>query len=208
LIKFGDAAKIKLLNIEIGSWICFSLRTTALLAFRSCSAPWPRPDFNTRPGEPFWYSGEFAFPKNKALQEALGKLPEHEQWAVVENLTLGSGLHAFIARSLTAADNHKIDFTAPDWQSLRPQRHPLFRRAARTDTTIEYQYGGPHGIKLPLITGKAALLEAADGKRSIAEIMSDKRFASATPELVRNFYSRMWSLGFLFASSSGLRRSN
>lgn len=134
------------------------------------------------------------------VRGAVAALPPREQWAVVEMLTLNLGMHVFVARHAAdaAAAVQAEDLQAEGWERLVPHRAPGLQRAA--PGAFAYSRGG--GAPVHLGQGQAALLEAADGKRRIADLLALPVLAQVPPPqrgpLVRDFIAQMWRLGHLF----------
>lgn len=158
------------------------------------------------------YHADFALARfSPDVRNAVAALPSREQWAVVEMLTLELGMHVFVARH--AADGatavHAEDLQAEGWERLVPHHAPGLRRAAPSAPgAFAYVRGG--GAPMHLGQGQAALLEAADGSRRIADLLMLPVLAPVPqPQrgpLVREFLALMWRLGHVILSREPARR--
>lgn len=135
------------------------------------------------------------------VREAVAALPEAEQWAVVESLTLRIGMHIAIARpAATAPPGGAVDFDGADWDLQRPQWMPDFRcvRAASGPQPAQFRRGA---VTLDLGPTEAALVTAADGSRTLREIFSLPLLASLPPAersaRGRRFFAQLWRMGHL-----------
>ena len=135
------------------------------------------------------------------VRSAVAALPPREQWAVVEMLTLEVGMHVFVARH--AADGalavQAEALNAEGWERLVPHRAPGLRGTATAGAFV-YTRGG--GAPMHLGQGQAALIEAIDGRRRIADLLTLPVLApvprAQRGPLVRDFVAQMWRLGHLF----------
>lgn len=155
----------------------------------------------------FFYHPEGVFNPNSDLYRRTIQLPLREQWAVVDNLSLILGRHAFIA---TRRDPslYTIDFSGADWPTYIPIRSPgltmktdalgqVPRRLARAGTQGE------------LSVTSAMMFDAVDGRKRIADIIETVRWPGYAPgavrDMVREFFVRMWRLGHVMISKAPLR---
>lgn len=135
------------------------------------------------------------------IREAVARLPEAEQWAVVESLTLRIGMHIAIARpAATAPTGGAFDFDGAGWDLQRPQWMPDLRcvRAVNGQQPAQFRRGA---VTLDLGPTEAALLNAADGSRTLREIFSLPLLASLPPAersaRGRRFFAQLWRMGHL-----------
>ncbi|MBI5719200.1 MAG: methyltransferase domain-containing protein [Burkholderiales bacterium] len=153
------------------------------------------------------------------VRGAVAALPAREQWAVVEMLTQNLGMHMLAARHAgEGTPAPEPDFASPGWQSLVPRRVPGLRRAEaggragsagvasiadnpRASSAAPAVAFSRSGQTIELGPGQAALLEAADGSRRIADLLALPALAqvpaAAREPLTREFLAQMWRLGHL-----------
>jgi hypothetical protein len=136
--------------------------------------------------------------RGSSLGDALQRLPERDQWAVIENLMLQISKHSFFAcrpeRGFVA-----VDFFGDGWLGYRPVLHP------------EASAGGDGGgAKIVLRKLEVALkgldvffLSQINGQRTIRDIIADPRVASNGETFNRacDFFGRMWRLGVMLFPS-------
>ena len=116
------------------------------------------------------------------LAQKLYELPDREQWAAMEMLSPGTGVHDFIARHADAPARD-ISFAEPAWRTLVPHVKPQFVA----------QGGGKYRrgkLAFELKAEEAAMLDAVDGKRTLAEIGPN----------ARTFFERAWRQGHVMLS--------
>jgi SAM-dependent methyltransferase len=132
--------------------------------------------------------------RESSLGEALQRLPERDQWAVVENLMLQISKHSFFAcrpdRGFVG-----VEFSSDRWLGYRPVLHP------------EASAGGDGGrakivlrkLEVALRGLDVFLLSQIDGQRTIRDVIVDPRVASNVEAFnqARDFFSRMWRLGVM-----------
>lgn len=133
-------------------------------------------------------------PNSRAL---LGALPEHEQWAVVENLHLKIGHQIFIVRRADE-QSQQLSFSGADWPHYYPQHHPMLR--VREPSSINPPKPATvHRMGVfELDPLSAYLYSEAKGNKTIREtvaLLGDKADAVAA-----GFYPAMFRRGHLLFS--------
>ncbi len=149
-----------------------------------------------------WQDNSLYYPDHwikagSAVAKALERLPEPEQWAVVENLTLMISTHRFFAcrpeRGFVG-----VNFSNDGWLGYRPVLHSEASAQGMGDRANIVL----HRLDIELTGPDMFFLSQVDGKRTISDIVADSRVASI-PQAVRincarDFFSRMWRLGLMF----------
>jgi SAM-dependent methyltransferase len=140
------------------------------------------------------------------MLERVLALPAAEQWAVVDNLTLINSRHDFFARKPQSA-RFLTRFDTDDYLSYVPLVRAGTRLAGDVNSLMLTR-PSPHGeVNIPISRSEALLLERADGKKSISEILSDSLFTRFEPEQRTNFAravcERMWRSGHVLFGRSG-----
>jgi SAM-dependent methyltransferase len=143
------------------------------------------------------------------LQCALARVPGREQWAIIENLSIAMLKHDFLAcRRDRDARDYQIDFTEADWTRYIPVRHPGMQVHALADGRTKALRAG---AEVMLNKIGAFLLAQVDGKGSIRQILDHPSFASNSEDdriaHGREFFSRMWRLGYLFYLTQTISRA-
>lgn len=138
------------------------------------------------------------------VQQAVARIPEREQWAVVEMLTLRLGMHVLLAcRPERSSSDYSIDFSRADWDLCVPHRMPGFERVP------EQESGRPARFRRGSATiemgePEAGLLDRVDGSHSIRDLLESPALApypaAARADFVRDFFRRMHRLGHLMYS--------
>jgi hypothetical protein len=98
-------------------------------------------------------------------------------------------------------------FDTDDYLSYVPLVRSGVKLAGDANTLVLVR-GSPQGeIVIPVSKPEALLLEQADGKRRISDILSHASFAGSEPEARKNFaravFERMWRSGHLLFARSG-----
>jgi len=126
---------------------------------------------------------------------------------VVEMLTLRMGMHVCVARPAPASSPARAaDFGAADWDLQVPHWAPGLQRLRAPGPFLPAQYRrGPNTIDLG--ANEAALLDAADGTRTLRELLAMPFLAQIQPaerELRgRRFFGQLWRMGHLMFSRPG-----
>lgn len=135
------------------------------------------------------------------IQAAVAQLAEVEQWAVVEMLTQRLGMHVCLVRHAAPKRRRVPDFEADDWTALVPHRSAELRRLPGIGwPTADVRYAlGAQTLDLGSI--EAALLDAANGERSLGDLLSLPILSEISPperaERGRRFFLRLWRMGYL-----------
>jgi hypothetical protein len=135
-----------------------------------------------------------------AMLEKVLALPATEQWAVVENLALLSSRHDFFVRKPQAA-RHLTRFDTDDYLSYVPLVRSGVKLAGDANALVLTRAAPQGAVVTPISRSEALLLEQIDGKKSIAEILTQAVFAGSEPEqrtsFARAVCERMWRSGHL-----------
>jgi SAM-dependent methyltransferase len=140
------------------------------------------------------------------MLERVLALPAAEQWAVVDNLTLINSRHDFFVRKPQSA-RFLTRFDTDDYLSYVPLVRAGVRLAGDANALVLTR-PSPHGeVVTPISRAEALLLEQADGRRSISQILSHPAFMQFEPGQRTNFAravcERMWRSGHLLFGRSG-----
>jgi hypothetical protein len=140
------------------------------------------------------------------MLERVLALPSAEQWAVVDNLTLINSRHDFFVRKPQSA-RFLTRFDTDDYLSYVPLVRAGVRLAGDANALMLTR-PSPHGeVTIPISRAEALLLEQADGRRSISQILSHPAFTQFEPGQRTNFAravcERMWRSGHLLFGRSG-----
>jgi SAM-dependent methyltransferase len=143
------------------------------------------------------------FPAGSAMRQRLAALHPHDQWAVVEDVTLRPARHFFIACHRSRVERTLIDFLADEWRGYVPVRHPKLQVVEEPSTDPD-RFGTlrREQMEWAFTAAEAVLIREAQGRRSIQEIVSLSEFDLHAPEarigFARRVFSRMWELGNMF----------
>ena len=142
-------------------------------------------------------------PGGGLLRVAAKSLPPEDQWAVVESVTLTIDKHVLlVCRPERDSTCLSMSFAGDEFLNVFPVRHPKFAIAReRVGDKIEVIR---ETNKFTISSGGAVLLLAADGRRTVREILELKQLA-AIPwdqrvEAAQQFFQHMWQNGHLFIS--------
>ena len=150
-----------------------------------------------------WVENALYFPEamldpDGEIAQRLARLPEREQWAVMEMLTLITGTHNFIARH-PARNKYAISFAGDDWESFIPHQAPGVTRVGPRD----YARGS---LRFSISDAEVMLYDGADGVRTIRQILDQPGLARiAKAELDpfgRRFYELAWKAAHMMISRS------
>ncbi len=145
-----------------------------------------------------WLQNHLYYPEALVPDPVLSRiqmLPERDQWAVVEAWGELLGVHLFVARH--AGHAALIDFEGNDWLSYKPRLLVGTRiEAVQPDGSATLRL---HDIHFAVSPAEHGVLLAADGARTISEILSGGAF-SAFPRadleaFARLSFSRFWRIG-------------
>jgi SAM-dependent methyltransferase len=138
----------------------------------------------------YYYQPISAFDPNSPIYAKVSQLPEREQWSVVESFGLKIGRHCFLVTSRDPS-RYRIDFSVPGWENYVPVRSPDLKK----DAPGAYRRGRVcFGIKPPGIQ----LLDLADGKRTISEILS---ISPAARSQAAQMFASLHRLGHIMMSN-------
>lgn len=139
----------------------------------------------------YWRNG--AWGPDSAIAAAVDPLPRREHWAAVEMLRQAAGMHVFTARHRGAA-GAEVDFDGGDWGSFVPHLAPGFSRVGPG-----LNKRGPYELRCSEL--EQFVLDGADGKRTIAEIISVPALADFSQderdEFARRYFEHLWKLGHM-----------
>jgi SAM-dependent methyltransferase len=140
-------------------------------------------------------------PDAQELIDRIAALPEREQWAVVENITLAIGTHIFVACRPERAQPHlQVDFSTPDWEDLVPHFVPGLQ-SKRSDAPPGQPDFVRNGWFFSLGPHENLLMGGVNGVRPIREILAQPALAghtkAARDAFGREFFRVMWRLGHL-----------
>lgn len=137
---------------------------------------------------------------NGEMLERVLALPAAEQWAVVDNLAALNARHDFFVRKPRSM-GFLVRFDTDDFLSYIPHVRSGVRLAGDVNAPVLTRASPEGDITIPISRSEALLLEQADGKKSIAEILSSAAFAGVPPEQGRSFargvFERMWRAGHI-----------
>jgi SAM-dependent methyltransferase len=142
---------------------------------------------------------------------AIKKVPLREQWAVVEKLTCFVGCHMFMAcRPERERRGYAIDFESPGWLDYVPVPHPIVHVAVPASFQPEVRGAYTReNLRFELAPAEALLFDAADGRRTIAQILEHTspagRPASELQAFARDLFERVWKCGHIFVATTPLR---
>lgn len=138
---------------------------------------------------PYWRNGGWG--PDSAIAAAVDSLAPREHWASVEMLGLAAGMHMFTARH--AGEALQVDFDGDDWRLFVPHWAPgLTRRAAGLFER------GPYELKCSEL--EQFVLDGADGKRTIGEIIGVPALEEVPDEFGRRYFEHLWRLGHVMVA--------
>ncbi len=158
-------------------------------------------------------AGEYSIdrlPAGGVLEAAARKLPVEDQWAIVEAITLAVDRHTFlVCRPQRDPASYSISCSGEEFLALIPVRHHTIaiskERMPGTDRVGVIR----DVMHFTVAPGGAFLLLAADGRKTIGEILQAPQLASVPAEKrvasAREFFERMWRNGHLFLSRVPIR---
>jgi SAM-dependent methyltransferase len=126
-------------------------------------------------------------------------IADRDRWSIIENLSARMGQHRFMASLPQRDPASHVGFEGAHWLQYYPQRNPDLR-PSETDPTKCFRTG--HEFTMSQL--EAMLLDLANGRKPIAQILKHKQFAHLAAEqrtaLAKDFYRRMWRQGHVFCS--------
>jgi len=140
------------------------------------------------------------------MLERVLALPAAEQWAVIDNLAVLNSRHDFFVRK-PQSTRFLTRFDTDDCLSYVPLIRAGTRLAGDVNSLILTRHS-PHGeVSIPISKSEALLLEQADGRKSISEILTHALFMQFEPEQRTNNFAlavceRMWRSGHLLFGRS------
>jgi SAM-dependent methyltransferase len=127
-------------------------------------------------------------------------IANRDRWSIVENLSARMGQHRFMASLPQRDPASEIGFDGAHWPKYHPQRNPGLR-PSDTDPGKCFR----EGHEFTMSQSEAMLLELANGRKPIAQILKHKQFAHLAADqraaLAKDFYRRMWRQGHVFYSA-------
>ncbi len=153
--------------------------------------------------EPSWYYPEGALAPGSALAERLLQLPLRDQWAAVEMLTASIATHVFMARPAALDPSiYLLDFNSDEAMGYAPLCAPGIQRTGPS----HYQRGS---IQMQLGPAEQALFENANGRRTLADLLSHPQLARLRDRdaFGRAVTAHLWKLGHLMVSKAPKHRS-
>lgn len=140
------------------------------------------------------------------MLERVLALPTSDQWAVVDNLTLLNSRHDFIVRKPHSA-RFLTRFDNDDYLSYIPLIRSGTRLAGDASSLVLTRPSPLGEVAIPISRSEALLLEQADGKKNVAEILAHAPFAQFEAEartaFARAVCERMWRSGHVLFGRSG-----
>lgn len=133
-----------------------------------------------------------------ALWHSVASLPREKQWAVMERINFRNGCHFFMAcHPERAAASYRIDFASDEALSYRPSLR--YRCALNGRQLLR------HNWSMTLEPAQLALVQAADGHLSLAEIAAMAAASgslavkdeAAAQNVARVLFERLWQLDFV-----------
>ena len=165
-----------------------------------------------------YYSPRCALPADSPLLARLERLPLEGRCAVIEVLRSSIRKHQFVAcRDDRPEAAYKPSFSGPEFSRYVPLFTPGIKIVKE-----DYPNGGKGKIHYPLHeignpsfvldASQLALLEAVDGRRSVASIVrkvAGKKDGTSLERLARRFFQPMWEHDFLlFHMPSGEKQAS
>ena len=146
------------------------------------------------------------FLSGEMLERVLA-LPAVEQWAVIDNLAVLTSRHDFFVRKPQSA-RFLTRFDTDEYLSYVPLIRAGTKLAGDANALVLTR-ASPHGeVMTPISRAEALLLEQADGRKSVSEILSHSFFARLPPEQRTSFAldacERMWRSGHVLFGRSEL----
>jgi SAM-dependent methyltransferase len=150
------------------------------------------------------YYPDVYFPEDDPVRRAIERLPEREQWAVMENIGLRVGKHVFVVRKRQTTP---ITFDGNGFLDYAPVRYPFGQFVQEGDS---YKFRRPGAQDVALNKIAAFWYSQADGNQTIRQIVNHPVLASrpkpARKESARAFYTTMWRQGHIFIKTERPRR--
>jgi SAM-dependent methyltransferase len=142
------------------------------------------------------------------MLEMVLALPAVEQWAVIDNLAALNKRHDFFVRKPQSA-RFLTRFDTDDYLSYVPLIRSGTRLGGDVNALILTRPSPQGDVITPISRSEALLLEQADGKKNISEILSHSMFTGYEFAKRRNFAravcERLWRSGHVLFGRSGSR---
>lgn len=133
---------------------------------------------------PYWRNGGWG--PESAIAAAVDPLPPREHWAAMEMLGIVAGMHMFTVRH--AGKAMPVDFARDDWREFVPQWAPGLQRTG----SGQFQRGAN---ELKCSELEQFVIDGADGKRTIGEIIAVPALEDVPDEFGRRYFEHLWKLG-------------
>jgi SAM-dependent methyltransferase len=168
-------------------------------------------DFVERAGLFFqgWFDNSLYYPdlhfaKDDPVRRAIERLPEREQWAVMENIAFLAAKHMFVVRKRQTTP---IAFDGNIFLDYAPVRHPGGRFAQDGDS---YKFSRPGIPELALNKMAGFLYSQTDGTQTVRQIINHHVLASqpkqSRKEFARSFFKTMWRQGHIYIKTERSQR--
>lgn len=150
-----------------------------------------------------WYhldAFESLFGSNLELKERLAGLPDIEQWAILEALTLAIGTHSFLlTTSSRQRSDYEVSFAGESWLNYKPVPHTYCAIKDRKQgrMTIVRQ-----GKSVTLGAAETFFYDSSNGRTTISQMLEHPNVIRNSIEMriarAKTFFARMWRLGDMF----------
>jgi SAM-dependent methyltransferase len=168
-------------------------------------------DFVERAGLFFqgWFDNSLYYPdlhfaKDDPVRRAIERLPEREQWAVMENIALLAAKHMFVVRKRQTT---QIAFDGNAFLDYVPVRHPGGQFAQEGDS-CKFSRAGIRELTLNKMAG--FLYSQTNGTQTVRQIINHPVLAShpkqSRKEFARAFYGTMWRQGHIYIKTERPQR--
>jgi SAM-dependent methyltransferase len=139
-------------------------------------------------------------PAGQDWQSLDESIPDCDRWSAIEGLTMSMATHFFLVSRPERSAASAIGFHGNTWPAYYPIRHPLAR-----ESMLENDKFTRMGYEFKLSPAESALFVAANGRRTVSQLIDHKALAGMAPAarkgLVRTFFERMWKHGHMFFSA-------
>ena len=147
-----------------------------------------------------YYYADTHFGSGSRIAHMLRKLPEPDQWVIVDNLLLQALQHSFLACHPEQCGLRRIGFDRDEFFDCFPLRRPELQ-IVRDGSAYAMVRGS---LRYRLTATEHFIVKLSDGTRSVREIIANEALASHSEEarmqFAREFYRRMWQRGHIFLS--------
>jgi Trans-aconitate methyltransferase len=132
-------------------------------------------------------------------------ISDRDRWSIIENFSGRIGQHRFMVSLPQRDPKSDVTFEDARWLDYFPQLNPGLQ-LSEFDQRKCFR-GSTEFTMTPL---ESILLQGANGRKTIVQILKHKGFAGLTPEqrnrLAKEFYLRMWRHGHVFYSAIPIKR--